>query len=382
MASTSCIEIKRSSVQKNIKFLQELIGESVKISAVIKGNAYGHGTEVMVPLLEEAGIDHFSVYSSAEAKIAFASKSKESTLMIMGFIFPEDLMWVIQNRIEFFVSDIRILKDAISVSSILNKEALIHLDIETGMNRTGISVKHIHKVASLIRANNDKLVLKGICSHFAGAESIANHLRIKRQFSVFKKRVTFFEKKGITAERKHIASSAATVNYPNSRLDMVRVGVMLYGYWPTKETFIHYVHRKKDKADPLKRVLYWHSQVAGIKTVPEGEFIGYGLSFQAQYEMRIMIVPVGYSNGFSRALSNNGRVIVKRQDAYVIGSVNMNMTICDITNIEGVNIGDRVTLVGREGDTEINFSSFAEMNNALNYEILARLPENIKRVVK
>jgi alanine racemase len=127
--------------------------------------------------------------------------------------------------------------------------------------------------------------------------------------------------------------------------------------------------------------MFWTSRVVTVKTVPEGEFIGYGMSFQAQTRMKIMIVPVGYSNGYSRSLSNNGRVIVNGQVAPVIGSVNMNMTICDISHLENIKVGDTVMLIGKQGDKELSFSSFAEMNNSLNYEILARLPGNIDRTL-
>jgi alanine racemase len=116
-----------------------------------------------------------------------------------------------------------------------------------------------------------------------------------------------------------------------------------------------------------------------IKEVPEGEFIGYGLAFQAQYPMTIGVVPVGYCNGYSRSLSNSGHVLIREMRAPVIGLVNMNMIICDITEIKEVKNGDEVTLIGRQGSSEISFSSFAEMNNSLNYEILARLPDNIER---
>lgn len=123
----------------------------------------------------------------------------------------------------------------------------------------------------------------------------------------------------------------------------------------------------------------WKSKVVSTQDVPEGEFIGYGLSFQAQYKMKIMVIPVGYCNGYSRSLSNNGHVLVHGQIAPVIGSVNMNMLICDITNIPKVKPGDDVILIGKQEDKEISFASFAEMNKAMNYEILARLPENIER---
>lgn len=379
MSSTSKITIKSDAIKQNVSFVKSLIGNSTIVSAVIKGNAYGHGTALMVKTFEKAGINHFSVYSSPEAKEAFKTKSPNSTIMIMGIVCDNDYQWVVENNIEFYVSNLVVLEKAIHYAKKTGIKSRIHIDVETGMNRTGIAYKNVKKAVSFINLNKDFLEIIGITSHFAGAESIANHTRIKKQFSVFKKRVKYFEKNNIVPRLLHIASSAATINYPETRLDLVRVGVLLYGYWPTKETFIHYIHRRKDKSDPIKRALRWCSEVISVKVIPEGEFIGYGMSFQAQYKMRIMIIPVGYSNGYSRSLSNSGHVIVHGRKAPIVGSVNMNMIICDITNIENVKIGDEVVLIGKQDDNELSFSSFAEMNQSLNYEILARLPENIER---
>lgn len=379
MASTSHIEIINRALENNVEFLRTILSKETRISVVIKGNAYGHGIDVMVPALEDLGIDHFSVYSSPEAQEALKARKKNSVIMIMGFIYDSDFEWIIKNNIEFYISDTYHLNKAIEVSKSLNKKALVHLDIETGMHRTGLSLKELKKAIPIIKENNESLVIKGVTSHFAGAESIANHTRIKKQFSIFKKRIKFLNENDIHPGIRHIASSAATINYPETRLDLVRTGIIVYGYWPTKETFIHYVHRRKDKIDPLDRALRWKSKVVSTQDVPEGEFIGYGLSYQAQYKMKIMVIPVGYCNGYSRSLSNNGHVLVRGQSAPVIGSVNMNMLICDITNIPKVKPGDNVVLIGKQEDNEISFASFAEMNKAMNYEILARLPENIER---
>jgi alanine racemase len=381
MASTSILEIKCKAIENNVQFIRQLIGPDVIISAVIKGNAYGHGIGVAIPALEFSGVSHFSVYSSSEAKDAYKVMDPSSTLLIMGFILEEDLKWVIQNQIEFYVSSLETLNSAIVWSQKLNKQARIHIDVETGMNRTGLSLKDFKKAIPVIKEYSDFLMLQGFTSHLAGAESIANYNRIKKQLTVFKKRRKLLHENGIQPQLNHIASSAATISYPETRMDLVRTGILIYGYWPTKETFINYIHRKKDKTDPLKRAISWRTQVMSTKIVPEGEFIGYGLSFQAQSKMEIMILPVGYCNGYSRSLSNNGHVLVKGQRAEVIGSVNMNMIICDITSVkEKVNTGEEVVLIGQQGDMEISFTSFADMNNSLNYEILAHLPENIERV--
>lgn len=380
MASTSSIEIKCNAFEQNIHFIKQLIGNEITVSAVIKGNAYGHGVDVSIPAFENAGVHHFSVYSSAEAQEAFEYMSPQSTLMIMGFIDPEHIEWIINHQIEFYISDLDILSLAIEEAEILHTPALIHIDLETGMNRTGLTIAHLKKAIPIILKNKNNLMIRGATSHLAGAESIANDNRIKKQFSVFKKRIKLLHQNQIFPEKLHIASSAATINYPETRLDIVRLGIISYGYWPTRETFINYIHRRKDKSDHLKRAMKWTSKVVSTKVVPQGEFIGYGLAYQAPVKMTIMIIPVGYCNGYSRSLSNNGHVIVHGHRAPILGSVNMNMTICDISNIENVKGGDEVILIGHQGENEISFSSFAEMNNSMNYEILARLPKNITRV--
>ncbi|MCF8266501.1 MAG: alanine racemase, partial [Ignavibacteriales bacterium] len=208
MASTSKITIKSDAIKQNVNFVKSLIGTSTILSAVIKGNAYGHGIPVMVKTFESAGINHFSVYSSPEAKDAFKAKSSNSTIMIMGIICVNDYQWVVENNIEFYVSTLDVLEKAIHYSKKAGVKSHIHIDVETGMNRTGIVFENLKKVVSVINSNIDCLEIIGITSHFAGAESIANHIRIKKQFSVFKKRVKFFEKINIIPRILHIASSA------------------------------------------------------------------------------------------------------------------------------------------------------------------------------
>lgn len=382
MASTSTINISKNALKSNIEFIKKIISQNVKISAVIKGNAYGHGTDKILPALEDIGIRHFSVYSSAEAKIAFKYKTNNnSVIMIMGYISNSDYKWIIENNIQFYIYELTVLEKAIELAKESKSKALIHLDIETGMNRTGLNINDLNRAIKLIKENTNFINVIGFTSHLAGAESIANHIRVTKQLSVFKKRIKFLEENNITAEVKHIACSAAAINYPSSCFDLIRTGILIYGYWPTKETFLNYLHKNKTREDELKRVIKWHSKVMSVKNVKEGEFIGYGLGYQATRDLKIMIVPVGYANGYSRSLSNNGHVLVSSCRAPVIGAVNMNMVICDITEIDNVKIGDEVVLIGKQGDHEISFASFAEMNNSLNYEILARLPGNIPRIL-
>jgi alanine racemase len=379
MSSTSIIEIDRSALESNVGFLQELLNPDTRISAVVKGNAYGHGVSTMLPVFEDLGLDHFSVYSSPEAKKAKKYLSKNSTLMIMGFVYPRDYEWIVAEGVEFYVSSLEDLYQALETAKKLRKKARIHLEFETGMNRTGMLLPEVKQAIAILKSNQQHFEVKGFATHLAGAESIANYTRIKAQVKRFKRRLQLMEDFKLEAQSHHIASSAATVSYPKTRLNLVRVGIILYGYWPTRETFLYYSHRRKDKSDPLRRALSWKSYVMSIKMVKLGEFIGYGLSYQALKDMKIMIIPVGYSNGYSRSLSNNGHVLVRGKNAPVISTVNMNMILCDVSHIDDVRVGDEVVLIGNQGEGQITFSSFAEMNNSMNYEILARLPGNIER---
>lgn len=381
MASTSVIEIKKNALDSNIKFLRKFLKPNVIISAVIKGNAYGHGTDKIIPSLETIGVKHFSVYSSAEARNALKQTTQKSTIMIMGFINPDDYKWIIENKIEFYIYEISVLQEALNEAKNQEAKAIIHLDVETGMNRTGLSLNDLKKAIQIINLNRENITVKGLTSQLAGAESIANYHRVTKQLGVFKKRRKLLTENNINPEIVHIACSAAAINYPLSQFDMIRTGILIYGYWPTKETYLNYFHKNRFLEEPLKRVIKWKTTVMSIKKVKAGEFVGYGLGYQASKDIVIMIVPVGYANGYSRSLSNNGHVLVNSSRAQVIGSVNMNMTICDITEIENVKIGDEVVLIGKQGQNEITFASFAEMNNSLNYEILARLPKNINRIL-
>ncbi|PLX03974.1 MAG: alanine racemase [Marinilabiliales bacterium] len=263
----------------------------------------------------------------------------------------------------------------------LNLKARIHIEIETGMNRTGFDKKEFKKLFKKINENREVLEIAGICTHYAGPESIANHLRVQRQISNYKRYVKQFAKNGIVPYRKHTACSAASITYTKTQMDMVRIGILQYGFWPSDETRIHYLHNDGEKLDPLQRVLSWKSQIMVVKQVKTGEFVSYGTTFLAQEDMTIAIVPVGYSHGYSRTLSNHGRVLVHGHRCGVIGLVNMNMMIVDISGLDNVKAGDEVVLIGRQGDLTITVHSFSQMSDQLNYELLTRLPYDIPRIL-
>lgn len=379
MTSTSVIELKRSALANNLDFIRNNIHKHSKISSVVKGNAYGHGINEFVSLAEKEGIDHFSVFSADEAELVFNCKKPGTTIMIMGWLENEQVEWAVENDVEFYIFDLRFVHEAIEASKKVKKPAKVHIEVETGMNRTGFKNKSLKKVINLIDDNKECFNIKGLCTHYAGAESIANHVRIQKQIRNFNRIYRNLVSKGIEPDIRHTACSAAAMNYPVTCMDMVRIGILQYGFWPSPETFIQYALRKTDKTDPLIRVLKWKSKIMTIKDVKEGDFISYGTNYLAQENKRIAIIPVGYSSGYSRVLSNQGRVLINETFADVIGLVNMNMMIVDVTLIPSVKRGDEVVLIGKQGDLEITVSSFSAMSDTMNYELLVRLPENIER---
>jgi alanine racemase len=156
---------------------------------------------------------------------------------------------------------------------------------------------------------------------------------------------------------------------------------MQYGFWPSPETFVKYAVNKKDQRDPLKRVISWKSKVMAVKNVKPGEFIGYGQSYLARDNMRTAVVPVGYAHGYTRELSNQGRMLIAGKRVGVVGMINMNMLLVDITEVPEARVGDEVVLIGHQGDMEITVASFGELSNQLNYELLTRLPHNLPRII-
>lgn len=384
MKHPSVIELSKSALQKNIKYLKKRVGKSVKFVSVIKGNAYGHGIEKFLPMAEDCGVDYFAVFDSCEAEIAFNVKKEKTKLMIMGMIADRDIKWAIKNDISFFVFEQNRLKQSIKDAKKLGKKAKIHLEVETGLHRTGFSKEELKKAVKLINQNKKHLFIDGVCTHYAGAESVSNYVRIQKQIESFNKTKDWLKTKDIVPKYYHTACSAASLVYPETRMDLVRIGIAQYGFWPSEEVRMHALLSKDEDFEerPLKRVLKWKSQIMGIENVEPGEFISYGNFFQATKKTRIATVPVGYSHGYRRNLSNLGYVLVKGKKAPVIGMVNMSVMIINITGIPLVKKGDTVVLIGKQGKHEITVSSFSELANLVNYELLTRLPESIPRVVK
>lgn len=381
MMNNSIITLDEKSLRNNVGFLKKKMGSKVLISAVVKANAYGHGIEQIVPLFEKHGINHFSVFSDREAFRVFNSLSEPKPILIMGWIADENMTDVIQKGIEFFVFNIERLQIALASAKKLNLKANIHLEAETGMNRSGLNTDELNTAISIIKNNEEYFDVAGFCTHLAGAESISNHPRILKQLLKYQKMLAILKKSEIVPKYRHVANSAASFVYPKARMDMVRIGIMLYGFWSSIEVFIQYFNDKQNRNDPLERILSWKTNIMSVKEIKRGEFVSYGISYLAQTDIKTALIPIGYSSGYSRSLSSKGLVLINGQMCNVIGVVNMNMVILDITNLPDAKVGDEVVIIGKQENLEIKVSAFSDISNQLNYEVLAHLSESIKRIV-
>lgn len=381
MNHSSTIELNPKALRKNLRFIRDRLEEHTRFCSVVKGNAYGHGIEEFVPIAEAAGVDYFAVYNSHEAYRVFLAAENDPDIMVMGYIDNSDMDWAIAHEIECFVFEPDRLQVLAQKAKQAGKCARIHLEIETGMNRTGFDLTQLNDVLPLLKSYADAIEIMGVCTHFAGAESIGNYVRIQQQKEVYRQACQMLADQDIHPRYKHVNCSAGLIRYPEMNLDLVRVGILQYGFWPSMETFIEYSQPLSSKESPLKRILTWKTQVMSTKEIAKGEYIGYGTTYLAQKSLLIAIAPVGYAHGYSRILSNQGRVLVQGRRCPVVGIVNMNAIAIDITNCKNVEKGEEVMLIGRQGTHTLSVASFGELSNQLNYELLTRLPMDIPRYV-
>ncbi|MEX1025768.1 MAG: alanine racemase [Planctomycetota bacterium] len=381
----SWIELSRSALAANLDFLRRSLPEGTRLSSVVKGNAYGHDLATYVPLAESLGVEMFWTFSTEEAVVAHtALRSPDTRLGIMGYVPAEDLEWVIANDVAFFAFDLARIDAAQRVAKRVGRPARLHLEVETGLFRTGLSERALRTAAERIAKSPDCLVAEGLCTHLAGAESFANHVRVARQLAIFRQRSALLTELGFPGALRHTACSAGAFNYPEACFDLVRFGIAQYGYWPSPETYVAWLRARPGRArkrSPLRRVLEWKSRVMDLTQVPFGEFVGYGNSFQAERRTQLAIVPIGYSAGFPRSQSNLGYVLIRGAVCPLVGTINMNLLTVDVTDRPGVKKGDEVVLIGHQEDREISVASFADRTKSFNYETLVRLDESISRRV-
>jgi alanine racemase len=298
--------------------------------------------------------------------------------LLLGYIRPENLEQAINKDISLTVYSNEIIRKIISLR--LNKKAKIHLKVETGLNRQGLKRDEVLRLSSLIKSNKEQFILEGLSTHFANIEDTLDPSFALSQLENFRKTIQVLKRKLDNTPLCHCAASAAALLYPETHFGMVRIGIGLYGLWPSKETQIAFRLRRR-KPMSLKPVLSWKSTVAQVKELGTGESVGYGRTWFAPKRSKIAIIATGYFDGYDRKLSNQGRVLIRGKFAPVIGRVAMNMIMVDVSEIPGVKTNDPVILIGKSRNKFISAEELAEKVRTINYEVVSRINPLLPRVV-
>ena len=372
------VEIDEAALINNIKKLKGTLSEGSVFCAILKANAYGHGTDIVSNIVAEQGITEIGVDSVDEA-IAIRKLHPEHIIFILGYTVPERLDDVIKyHLIQTVYNEESIMLMALKARE-QKKLGFINLKIETGTQRQGVGLNHLRQTLITIKQAADALELIGISTHFADAENITDPSFTKSQFRTFAGSIDQITNLGFNPPYKHIACSAAAILNPETHLSMSRLGIALYGLWPSES--IKKRLRSKNPSLILKPALTWKTRIAQIKDVPSGASIGYGRFYKPNRPIRIAVLPIGYYDGYDRGLSSNGNVLVKGQLCSIVGRICMNMCMIDISTVPKINVSDPVTLLGKQGMHEFTADSMAERLKTINYEITTRIRENIPRVL-
>lgn len=370
------IEVSKTSLLNNLHLFQKTAGRKIEVAPVIKANAYGHGLKEILSVLKKKKIKVLCVDNIDEAE-AIREVDKDSTVIILGYTTFANIKRAIEGRVSLTVYSIEALEKIVVLNS--SQKAKVHLKIETGLNRQGVGRKEMIKLLGFIKKHKDKIYLEGVSSHFANVEDTLDPSYLLLQLKRFNEAIRVVRARRFNPPLVHCAASAAALLYKESAFSLVRVGIGLYGLWPSRETKIALSLKKK--SIKLKPVLTWKSIIAQIKRIDEGESVGYGRTWFSSRKSKIAIVPVGYSDGFDRKLGNSGRVLINGRFAPVIGRVAMNMISVDITDIPGVKLENEVVLIGKSRENEITAEEMADKIGTINYEVVSRINPQIPRVI-
>ncbi len=367
------IEINTKALKHNFQVFRTIISKTTMLGAVVKSNAYGHDLFQFARAVEKLDADWIIVDSIVEASALRKDKIKKS-LLVLGYTLPSRMKEAIKYDISLTISSFENLKAAISTAKKLKRRLRVHIKVDTGLSRQGFLPKDQEQAIKMLIRNQRWIETEGLYTHFSAAKDPASSKNVDKQLEIFKTWINLLRKQHLKPII-HAAATAATLLFPKTHFDMVRIGIGLYGLWPSDETRIS----SKEKF-PLKPILTWKTIVSEIKSLPKGTSIGYDNTEKLLKNSKLAICPVGYWHGYSRRFSSVGHVLIKGQMTKVMGRVSMDMIIIDVSAIPVVREGDEVVLLGKQGQEEITPYEMAALADTSWYEIITCLNPLIKRL--
>lgn len=366
-------DIDLSAIRRNIETMKGCIPEGKKLLAVIKANAYGHGAIQVAEVLNDLA-DYYGVACIDEA-IELRKAGVVKPILILGYTDDSQFEHIVRNDITQTIYSYEQAKNLSDVAGRIGKTGKLHIKLDTGMNRIGFgcrqedieeSISEIVKISKLPNLN-----MEGIFTHYFKADSV-DKTSARKQLSKYTGMIERLEAAGVHFAIRHISNSAGIMEMPNDTYDMVRSGISTYGLYPSEEM--------DKEACVLYPAMSFKSHITHLKMVKAGETVGYGGTYELPCDKMIATVGVGYADGYPRALSNKGRVLVRGEFAPIVGRVCMDQIMIDVSNIKDAAIGDEVVLFGSQGDKCIPVEEPAEMSSSFNYEFVCDINRRVPRV--
>ncbi len=393
----SWCEVSARALRQNVAVLRRRLGQGKKLGVVVKADAYGHGVDVVAPVLVQAGVDWLVVNAAREAVVVRKLIGPDHPLYICGPVLPFEAPQVVDARARVVVVDADVARALGAASVAAGVVTPVHIKVETGTHRQGLVPRDVKAFADVVRGV-DGLVLEGLTTHFADIEDTTDHRFADRQLEALlsTRELVAALPSGASgaAPMVHSANSAATLLDERTHGDLVRVGIAAYGLWPSKETQAAWLERRMSSSTSAGRstlppgenpelapVLSWRARLAQVKDVPAGGYVGYGRTFRATHPSRIAIVPIGYHEGYDRRLSNVAHVLVDGVRCPVRGRVCMNMIMIDVTDVPQAVPGAVATLLGTDGEERVSAEQLASWMGTIHYEVVSRIHPSVPRQI-
>jgi len=363
-------EIDLTNYSYNFQQIRKIVGPKVKIMAVVKANAYGHGIVEISKKAVELGAYYLGVVCLYEA-LQLREAGITAPILILNYLDPPNLSRALEKDITITVMDQDALLEADRLGRKLGRKAKIHIKIDTGMHRAGVLAKDaVQFIQSIEKYKN--IALEGVFTHFACVDE-KDLSYTQYQLSVFYTLLKKLKELKVSPPLIHTANSAAMLRLPESHFSMVRPGIILYGLKPSSEFKLPFVPKPVMKLKTL---------VAQVRWIKKGETVGYGRTFTTRSNRRIALLPVGYADGFRRAPYTWKEVLIRGKRAPLIGRVSMDQSTVDVTKVGGISVGDEVVLIGPQGNDVITANEVADWLGTINYEVVAGLAARVVRVYR
>lgn len=364
-------EIDTDALSENFHIVKDHVGPDVSVMGVVKANAYGHGAVACARRLEREGADWFGVALPEEGIELRTAGIAKPVLCLAGF-WGEQAAACLEHGLVPVLYRLEMVEALDRAARERNVLADVHVKIDTGMGRLGVRFDELTEfLATLRRFPN--LRIDGVMTHFAAADEPSCGPLTHDQIQRFEKAVDAFREHGFNPTYQHLANSAAIFGQPGAWGNMVRPGGVLYGLWRD-------ILAPSDRDVPLRPVMSLHSRISLLKWVPQGETVGYGCTFEASQKTLVATVPIGYDDGYMRALSNRGHAIIRGTYATVIGRISMDLTIIDVTNVPEVEVDDEVVLIGARDGLAVTAEDLAKTAGTLSYEVTCGVSSRVPRV--